>query len=255
MPDIVFDPLPYFALYSHFNEYNRRLVEVVRPLLPCAVSKVLDLGCGIGLSTLALRAVFPGAEIEAVDRSTPMIEYARATFAGAGVSFNVGDAGTFLTRSAERRFDLVFVKSAYHLFEHEAPLGMLARLLREEGALVIAERTERSAKSYPLFAAATSHWSSYFDAVRQAHRLEAARRADLEVRVTSCGEYVGVPFEAYINAIRAGQLSFLQPFPAELIESWCASELTREVSEVLVFEEFWAYVHLLSRTARETAPR
>jgi hypothetical protein len=85
--------------------------------------------------------------------------------------------------------------------------------------------------------------------------MEAARRAALEVRVLSYGEYVGVPYSAYLDAVRAGQLSFLQPFRTDLVESWCASERTREVSEVLVLEEFWAYVHLISRTGQESDPR
>src|SRR5713101_5916405 len=241
----MFNPTPYYAFYSHFDGYNQRLMETIRSLLEFPVLDVLELGCGIGLSTRALRTAFPDAEITASDQSKSMIGFAVANFPDSRVTYNVADAEVFLRHIAERRFDLVFIKSAYHMFEEQVPLNNLTKVLRQAGAVVIVERTERSAKSYPLFDAARAHWSTYFAAARLDYRLSIARRRGLDLRIGSYGEYVEVPSKIYIDAIRAGQLSFLEPFRREVIESWCESELLKHLTTVLVFEEFWTYIHAL----------
>ncbi len=56
--------------------------------------RLLDLCCGTGLSTAALLAAYPNAEIVGLDASAGMLELARAkpAFAHAGVRFVLGDA-------------------------------------------------------------------------------------------------------------------------------------------------------------------
>jgi ubiquinone/menaquinone biosynthesis C-methylase UbiE len=253
MRNLVFDPEPYFALYSHFDEYNRRLAHAIRSLLNSPTRDILELGCGIGLSTTALLAAFPNVNITALDQSESMIAYASKKFSSPQIEFVVEDARTFLKQRAGQLFDLILIKSAYHLFEREAALSEFIEFLRPSAALVIVERTERSAKSYPLFEAASTYWSNYFSAVRQEQRLEAARSARLEVSVASYGAYVEVPLEPYIAAIRAGQLSFLEPFRRSLINSWCDSQELRKTAVALVFEEFWIYIYTINRTVQETS--
>lgn len=55
-------------------------------------SRVLDLCCGTGLSTLALAGAVPGGSIDAVDASRGMIQVARKRRAHRGVRYVLGDA-------------------------------------------------------------------------------------------------------------------------------------------------------------------
>jgi trans-aconitate methyltransferase len=255
MADIVFDPAVYSALYSCFNEYNCTLMRLLRTLLASPVSNILDLACGIGLSTNALQVAFTNSNIMGIDQSESMIAHAINISSDAKISFGAQDAATFLRTWDGPPFDMIFIKSAYHLLEPEIRLKDLTKILETSGVIVIAERTERSARSYPLFPAASHHWSNYFSAARQTHRLEAARNEHLHVRFVSYGEYVEVPSDSYLDAIRAGQLSFLRPFQVEMIESWCATNPLCDAPTVLLVEEFVAYLHSFNKTILGTVQR
>jgi len=112
---------------------------------------VLDAGCGIGWSTIALAKAFPEARIVGLDLDVASIEEAREHAAAAGVAdravFLVGDAGdptTLLAAAAaldaESGFDLVTVFEALH--DMGRPVHALAGfrgLLRPGGALLVAD--------------------------------------------------------------------------------------------------------------------
>ncbi len=93
--------------------------EVLREVLPAAPERVLDLGCGDGrLAALVLDARPTVTDVVAVDRSEPMLDEARARFAGdARVEVVRGDLGDPLT--FDRPFDLVVSGFAIHHVEHE----------------------------------------------------------------------------------------------------------------------------------------
>ena len=112
---------------------------------------VLDAGCGIGWSTIALANAFPEARIVGLDLDVASIEEAREHAAAAGVAdrvtFLVGNAGDATTVhdaaaviGAERGFDLVTVFEALH--DMGRPVHALAAfrgLLRPGGALLVAD--------------------------------------------------------------------------------------------------------------------
>ena len=112
---------------------------------------VLDAGCGIGWSTIALANAFPEARIVGLDLDVASIEEAREHAAAAGVAdrvaFLVGDAGDARTVQAAaavidaaRGFDLVTVFEALH--DMGRPVHALAAfrgLLRPGGALLVAD--------------------------------------------------------------------------------------------------------------------
>ena len=54
--------------------------------------RILDLCCGTGLSTAALRRVYPNAEIVGLDASAEMLRVAAGRLAGDGTTFVAGDA-------------------------------------------------------------------------------------------------------------------------------------------------------------------
>ncbi len=92
--------------------------------------RIVDLGCGSGLSTLELRRAFPESEIVGVDLSPDMLKAAAKKLPDA--TFLEGDAGRFDARG----FDLVFANAVFHWVPDH--LGVIARLaagLPEGGAL------------------------------------------------------------------------------------------------------------------------
>jgi trans-aconitate 2-methyltransferase len=93
---------------------------------------IIDLGCGPGNSTQALRLRWPHATIVGLDNSRQMIEAAQKTYPG-GI-WQVGDA---LTWTPGEPFDLVFsnamlqwlpdhARVCRHMFDQVAPGGALA---------------------------------------------------------------------------------------------------------------------------------
>lgn len=84
---------------------SRDLIARVAALKP---RRILDLGCGSGLSTLELRRAFKGAEIVGADISPDMLKAAAKRLPG--VKFVAGDAADFDTSG----FDLVFANAVFH---------------------------------------------------------------------------------------------------------------------------------------------
>jgi ubiquinone/menaquinone biosynthesis C-methylase UbiE len=99
---------------------------------------VLDLGCGLGASSVALARAYPRATVLGIDLDEASVADARRTAAQAGVadrvSFAVGDAAQL---SQEAPFDLVTVFEALH--DMGDPVGALraARLLLADGGSVL----------------------------------------------------------------------------------------------------------------------
>lgn len=113
---------------------------------------VLDAGCGIGWSTIALANAFPNARVVGVDLDAVSIEEARTNARAAGVddrvSFVRGDAGELeVLRRASRGtdaeasgFDLVTVFEALHdMAQPVDALAAVRALLRPGGALLVAD--------------------------------------------------------------------------------------------------------------------
>ena len=105
--------------------------------------RVLDLGCGLGASSVALARAYPRATVLGVDLDEASVARARAAAAEAGVadrvSFAVGDAALV---AQEASFDLVTVFEALH--DMGDPVGALraarGRLAGDGSVLVADER-------------------------------------------------------------------------------------------------------------------
>jgi isorenieratene synthase len=82
----------YDLLVSLNPGYRRHLRRSARRLQLAADARILDLCCGTGQSTLALRAVYPDATLVALDAAGDMLRVARARPELAGVQFIHGDA-------------------------------------------------------------------------------------------------------------------------------------------------------------------
>ncbi len=102
--------------------------------LPARCDRVLDLGCGDGRLLALVRQARPGAEGVAVDYSPPMLEAARARFAGEiddgwvqVVEHDLTDSLNTL-RAADGPFDAVVSSFAIHHLDHGPKRALFAEV-------------------------------------------------------------------------------------------------------------------------------
>jgi ubiquinone/menaquinone biosynthesis C-methylase UbiE len=94
------------------------------------VEHALDVGCGTGLSTIALREI--AGSVVGVDSSAEMIALASKH---AGIEFEIADAEHLPFE--DRKFDLVTVSQAIHWFDGPRFLQEARRVTRAKGWLIV----------------------------------------------------------------------------------------------------------------------
>jgi len=104
--------------------------------------KILDSGCGAGITDVVLAQHFPGCEVTGIDLSAPLLEMARSSASEAKVServtFQSGDVQQIAY--ADNCFDVALNINMMHLVDN--PLHMLneiERVLSPGGFLFIAD--------------------------------------------------------------------------------------------------------------------
>jgi SAM-dependent methyltransferase len=114
-------------------------------------ARVLDLGCGLGASSVALARAYPRASVLGVDLDEASVAQARAAAAEAGVadrvSFVVGDAARL---AEEAPFDLVTLFEALH--DMGDPVGALraaGERLASGGTVLVADERVADAFTAP----------------------------------------------------------------------------------------------------------
>ena len=118
----------HFRLGDNDQDQRQKLVaSTAEPPQDGRLLRILDLGCGPGRLTVALKDRFPDAEVWGVDVSGPMVRYAhmRAADLGKDVHFVQGLAEE--TGFPDGHFDMVF---AYILF-HEVPASATKAIVKE----------------------------------------------------------------------------------------------------------------------------
>ncbi|MFF3619359.1 class I SAM-dependent methyltransferase [Streptomyces sp. NPDC002467] len=144
----------YDALVAANPGYHAHLRRSVRRLgLPGHGEgmRVLDLGCGTGASTAALRTVLPAADITAVDASAGMLARAAAKPWAGGVRFVHAPAEHLAGAHVHGPFDAVFAAYLFrNVTDPDAVLGTVRAVLRPGGRLAVHEyslsgrRTDRA---------------------------------------------------------------------------------------------------------------
>lgn len=121
--------------------------DIVKRQISIQPPDILDLGCSVGMSTLALQEVYPQANLTGVDLSPYFLAVAHYTSRQRNVRMNWRHAAAETTGLPDASFDLV---SAYLMF-HELPqkatkeiLHEARRLLRPGGYLTIMEMNPKS---------------------------------------------------------------------------------------------------------------
>lgn len=129
---------PRYDLLQRLNPgYASDLTRSAKRLQAPARGCILDLCCGTGLSTEALVAAYPEAEITAVDQSAGMLEVARRKPALSKVNFIHGDAMALDACGANGPYDAILMaygirnmpdpdRCLKQLREHLSPHGRIA---------------------------------------------------------------------------------------------------------------------------------
>ena len=117
----------HFRMGNDQDERQKLVASTAEPPDDGRLKRILDLGCGPGRLTVALKDRFPDAEVWGIDVSGPMVRYAhmRAADLGKEVHFVQGLAED--TGFPDAHFDLVY---AYILF-HEVPASVTRAIVKE----------------------------------------------------------------------------------------------------------------------------
>ncbi len=174
----------YDRAYARYTAWSVRHVLASLPEAPAG--RILDLACGTGGVTRALRRRHPGAGIVGADLSPDMLAVARAGLDDPGVEFVAAPAERLPFRAEE--FDLVVCANAFHLVgDQRAALLEMQRVLRPGGHLVLLDWTRESLpmRLLWLWLAATQRTRRRLLCTRSLPRLarEAGLRVDAVRRV------------------------------------------------------------------------
>jgi SAM-dependent methyltransferase len=91
------------------------------------VLRVLDIGCGAGQSTTAIKERFPNAEVWGIDVGGPMVRYAHYRAAKMGLDVNFAQRLAEDTKFPDGYFDLV----TDHIVFHEIPAKQAKQVVAE----------------------------------------------------------------------------------------------------------------------------
>jgi 2-polyprenyl-3-methyl-5-hydroxy-6-metoxy-1,4-benzoquinol methylase len=122
--------------------------DVHQRLSSTSGAHILDVGCGLGWSSIALAEAYPNATVVGVDVDEPSMENARRNAKERGVD----DRVTFITADAadpslKGRFDLVLILEALHDLSRPVDVLRAMRNARGDGGTVIV-MDERVADSF-----------------------------------------------------------------------------------------------------------
>lgn len=139
-------PLAFNEVARHYDlltganpGYHRHLRLSARRLRAPASGRVLDLCCGTGASTAAIRAEYPDAEITGLDASKGMLDEARSK-PHLRANFLLGDASDPAAFGAEGPYDgILMAYGIRNLSDPDAALSRILALLRPGGTVVFHE--------------------------------------------------------------------------------------------------------------------
>ena len=91
------------------------------------VKRILDMGCGIGQMTVALKERFPDAEVWGIDVGAPMVRYAHLRANKLGVGANFAQRLAESTQFPDNYFDIV----TSYIMHHELPAEITRKVIAE----------------------------------------------------------------------------------------------------------------------------
>ncbi|MBB5685341.1 class I SAM-dependent methyltransferase [Sphingobium boeckii] len=101
---------------------------------------ILDIGCGIGQSTTAMKQRFPNAEVHGIDVAEPMLRYAHGRAQDMGLDVHFSQQSAAQTDFADNSVDGVLSMILFHELPRETAEGVvreMARILRPGATMTI----------------------------------------------------------------------------------------------------------------------
>jgi ubiquinone/menaquinone biosynthesis C-methylase UbiE len=119
----------YISVLGHNEQDQIHKGVVARLPLPAngKVKRILDMGCGIGQYTAALKERFPDAEVWGVDVGAPMVRYAHTRAARLGIGANFAQKLAEETGFPDNHFDIV----TSYIMHHEVPAKQTLAIIDE----------------------------------------------------------------------------------------------------------------------------
>lgn len=172
------------GLYDRFAAERARPARDLLAAVPLVTPRrVIDLGCGSGLSTEALVARYPGAIHEGIDTSPAMLEAAAKRLTG--VRFSLGDAATY---RAVEPVSLLFANAVFQWVpDHHTLLPHLMRQLEPGGVLAYQMPDNLDEPSHALMRAVAAE-PRFRDRLAGAAAARVALLSDGETHDLLCGE-------------------------------------------------------------------
>ncbi|KAK4171866.1 putative Trans-aconitate methyltransferase [Triangularia setosa] len=128
--------------------------------------RIIDLGCGPGNSTIALKKQWPGAQITGVELSPAMVASARQNNSAKGIDYHAGNVKDYI---APPDSDLIFSNAVFHwLHSHERIPMILQHVqrLKPGGVLAFQVPDNFGEPSHRLMRDIAYHspgpWAKYF---------------------------------------------------------------------------------------------
>ncbi|MCL2492093.1 MAG: class I SAM-dependent methyltransferase [Coriobacteriia bacterium] len=120
------------------NQLQRQMLDEARGRRPDA-TMILEVGCGQGAFLNQLTDVYPSAELVGIDISAQAIEAARRrSFPSTPIQWHV--ASVEHLPFSDETFDVVFAGKTMHHWENkQRALSQIARVLKDEGLLVLGD--------------------------------------------------------------------------------------------------------------------
>lgn len=178
------------------------IVSHVRDFYPdLAVNDILDLGCSVGHSTVAIAAGFPEAKVHAIDVGAPMLRYGHARAEAMEQTIQFSQQNAEATRFADGSFDLITSSVTLHETSAKAMRTIFAechRLLRPGGVMVHLEvppRREHLGLWEQMRCDFESHYNNepFMAAISRTDFTDVAVRAGFDAADVVVGYRKGVP--------------------------------------------------------------
>ncbi len=122
---------------------GRFIVSVVQKRYPdLRPRRILDLGCGPGMETVALKEAFPDAEVHALDISAPFVRFGHAWAEDRGLEMHFRQADAQRTGYPDGHFDLIVSHILFHETWHDIAPRIFAearRILAPGGVFINAD--------------------------------------------------------------------------------------------------------------------
>jgi len=143
------------------NERTQPSIDLVNRINHVKPSRIIDVGCGPGNSTVILKNQWPDADVYGLDNSESMLQKAEADFPD--IHWILMDANDDM--SSLGQFDVVFTNAALQWMpEHEILIPSMYNMLNENGVLAAQVPCVKHLSVYAaiLTLTKTQNWMGYF---------------------------------------------------------------------------------------------